>query len=144
MISFAEVETSSQEYQAERELRNEILLRPIGLPDNAWEMHDQKSFHLVALSDGEVVGCVVLYPSAKEHGSAQLMQMAIREELQGQGIGTGLVSFLFDFARKENFKEIICHARENAIAFYERLGFEVYGEPFEEVGISHRHMRFAL
>jgi predicted GNAT family N-acyltransferase len=30
------------------------------------------------------------------------------------------------------------------VPFYERLGYAVYGDPFEEVGVPHRHMRRAL
>jgi hypothetical protein len=45
-----------------RELRNKILLRPIGIPDHAWEMHDKKSWHFVAVENDVVIGCVVLVP----------------------------------------------------------------------------------
>ena len=51
-------------YEAERDLRNRILLHPLGLPDGAWEMKDSSSFHIVALEganpDQRVVGCVLL------------------------------------------------------------------------------------
>jgi hypothetical protein len=43
-------------------LRNKILLRPIGIPDHAWEMHDKKSWHFVAVENDVVIGCVVLVP----------------------------------------------------------------------------------
>ncbi|NQT24690.1 GNAT family N-acetyltransferase [candidate division KSB1 bacterium] len=144
MISYTNIKTDSSEYQAERELRNEILLRPIGLPDFAWEMCDKKADHIVALLDGGVVGCAVLCPTEANQGVAQLMQMAVRKDLQGHGIGTGLVKFLINFARQKNLTEVTCHARQEAVSFYERLGFEIYGTPFEEAGISHRHMRYSL
>ena len=43
-------------YQSERELRNKILLRPIGIPDYGWEMHDEESWHFVALDNERVIG----------------------------------------------------------------------------------------
>jgi len=40
--------------------------------------------------------------------------------------------------------EIQIHARDDVTAFYEQLGFEIVGEPFDEVGIKHQHMLMAL
>jgi len=144
LITYERIETDSPLYQAERDLRNELLLRPIGLPDSAWEMHDHESYHFVAVENKEVLGCVVLHPLVPEQQQVQLLQMAVVEQSRGRGVGRGLVEALITFARSEGYKEIICHARENAVGFYERIGFVVYGDEFEEVGVRHRHMKFAL
>ena len=128
-------------YQLERELRNRVLLRPIGVPDYGWEMHDRKSWHFVTLDGENVVGCVVLVPLDDTNRKTQLIQMAVARSFQGQGIGTRLINELIKFAKLQGIEEITCHARENAVPFYLKLQFEVYGEPFQEVGILHRHMR---
>lgn len=125
----------------EQELRNKILLRPIGIPDHAWEMHDQKSWHFVAVEDGKVIGCVVLVPLDDAKTKNQLMQMAVETGQQGKGIGKQLVKELLAFSQSMGIREIVCHARDNAVPFYKSLGFEVFGAPFEEVGILHCHMR---
>jgi predicted GNAT family N-acyltransferase len=96
----------------------------------------------VATDKGVVIGCVVLVPL--EATKAQLTQMAVAQELQGKGIGKLLVGELLRFCKTRNILEVICHARENAIPFYAGLGFEIYGDPFEEVGIPHRNMRISL
>ena len=36
---------------------------------------------------------------------------------------------------------IYLHARAHAVDFYLNSNYEVFGEPFEEVGIPHRHMQ---
>ena len=51
---------------------------------------------------------------------------------------------LIAFAQETKVSEIQIHARDDVTSFYERLGFEVVGEPFEEVGIKHRHMLMRL
>ena len=38
----------------------------------------------------------------------------------------------------------VAPGRPAAVAFYERLGYEIDGEPFTEVGLAHRRMRKAL
>ncbi len=131
-------------YQQERELRNKILLRPIGVPDFGWEMHDKESWHFVALENNNVVGCVVLTPLNKMKTKTQLMQMAVDAPLQGKGIGKALVKELLKFSSKNSIKEIEIHSRADVVPFYEDLGFKVFGDPFEEVGIAHRYMNIYL
>jgi len=144
MISVQQINTNDPLYELERQLRNRILLRAIGLPDHAWEMHDEKSWHFVAIENDEVIGCVVLNPLDKEGSKAQLMQMAVESSYQGKGIGKLLVIELLKFCVAKNIREVICHSRDTAVKFYLHLGFEIYGEPFKEVGILHYFMRKRL
>lgn len=142
MISVQRIDTAHDYYQKERELRNSVLLRPYGIPDHAWEMHDTKAWHFVAIENEKVIGCVLLL--LKEDGRAQLLQMATDHNQQGKGIGKLLLDELLSFASTQNIEEVFCHARENAIGFYSRAGFEIYDEPFTEVGIFHRYMKIAV
>lgn len=129
-------------YKQEQDLRNRILLRPIGLPDHGWEMDDHKAWHFVAVEKDAVVGCVILVPLADR--GAQLKQMAVETGNQSRGIGRMLVEALLTFAKTQRLQEIICHARDTAIPFYLKSGFEIYGEPFLEVSVPHHHMRIPL
>ncbi|MES2285059.1 MAG: GNAT family N-acetyltransferase [Bacteroidota bacterium] len=144
MISIQLIDTTDPFYELERQLRNRVLLRPIGLPDNAWEMHDEKSWHFIAIENGNVIGCVVLAPLDSLFNKTQLMQMAVEETCQGKGIGKMLVNELLGFCKSKGIREVVCHSRDNAVNFYLTLGFEIYDEPFMEVGIQHYHMRIAL
>lgn len=136
------IEMNNPLYRQERDLRNRILLRPIGIPDYGWEMDDAHAWHFVALEEGVVVGCVILVP--REDGIAQLKQMAVEEVQQGKGVGRQLIDALIRFAQKEGIVEVICHAQDRAIPFYLKNGFEIYGEPFVEVGVPHHHMRIGV
>ena len=131
-------------YKGEQALRNEVLLRPIGVPDHAWEMHDHKSWHFVAVDQDQVIGCVVLVPLDEAQQTTQLIQMAVKSTYQGKGVGKQLVEVLESFALDRGIQLIECHARQEAVNFYLKLGYEIYGEPFEEVGIAHRYMRKKL
>lgn len=144
MIQIKRIEIQDPLYQEERQLRNKVLLRPIGIPDFGWEMHDEKSWHFVALDKGKVIGCVVLVPLDAQNQKAQLIQMAVDNIWQGKGIGKLLVKALIAFSIKSGIGEIQIHSRSDITSFYTHLGFEIYGHEFEEVGIKHRHMRMFL
>jgi predicted GNAT family N-acyltransferase len=138
MPEIVRIEMDDPRYQKERELRNKILLRPIGVPDYGWEMNDMNSWHFVAVEGAKVIGCVILYPLNEEKSKAQLMQMAVDHSWQGKGIGKLLVKVLLNFATIQGIKEIEIHSRAEVTTFYEQLGFQIYGDEFEEVGIKHR------
>ncbi|MAO38326.1 MAG: GNAT family N-acetyltransferase, partial [Zunongwangia sp.] len=73
MIRIKNINTHSPYYQEMRELRNKVLLRPLGIPDHSWEMHDERSWHFVALENDNVIGCAVLVPSEEHKTLAQLI-----------------------------------------------------------------------
>ena len=144
MPEIIRIEMDNPLYQKERELRNQVLLRPIGIPDFGWEMNDKNSWHFVAVEDAKVIGCVILFPLNEEKSKAQLMQMAVDNSWQGKGVGKLLVQSLMAFATAVEIKEIEIHSRAEVTTFYEQLGFQVYGEEFEEVGIKHRLLHLKI
>jgi predicted GNAT family N-acyltransferase len=144
MIEVKRISTLDPLYEFERKLRNTVLLRPIGLPDNGWEMKDAVSWHFVALKSKQLAGCVVLAPLDSENNRAQLMQMAIATRYQRKGIGKRLVEELLLFAKQEGLKEVMCHSRTDATEFYQKLNFEIYGDEFEEAGVLHNNMNIRI
>jgi len=151
-------ERDAELYRGERRLRFEILRRPLGMPEGSEEnAAEARCSHCVAVLDGEVVGCVLWLPDADDAsgqpGSAgpsgvgragKLLQMAVAETLQGQGVGARLVRELEAMARAQGFERVRMHARASAVGFYAKLGYAVTGEPFSEVGIPHRLMERVL
>jgi predicted GNAT family N-acyltransferase len=89
--------------------------------------------------DGELVGCVSIRWLGE--GVVKLRQMAVRTERQGEGVGRRLLAAVLGLLREKEVREVRLHAREAVVEFYEKLGFECFGERFEEVGIAHRAMK---
>jgi ribosomal protein S18 acetylase RimI-like enzyme len=129
--------------EVELDLRWRVLRAPLGHPREATRFpFEGESLHLVALDGRQVVGCVLFHPEGPHTG--RLFQMAVEPALQGKHIGQELVRALETEVRSRGFRTVTLHARESAVGFYARLGYEVFGEPFTEVGIPHRHMRRQL
>lgn len=140
-MNIQEITTSSPLYQQERQLRNLVLLRPIGIPDFGWEHFDAEAYHYVVTDENKVIACAILYPTPEQPQTAKLMQMAVDKNYQKQGIGSQLVRFIFANAAKKNINCIYCHSRHDAVAFYEKHQMRVEGEIFQEVGVDHLTMR---
>lgn len=127
----------------ELDLRWRVLRAPLGHPRAATPFpFEEESLHLVALEKGQVVGCVLFHPEGAETG--RLFQMAVEPSRQGRHIGQQLVWTLEVELFRRGFRTVTLHAREAATGFYARLGYAVFGEPFTEVGVPHRHMRRTL
>jgi len=124
-------------------LRRDILRKPLGLefsePQLAAEAGD---LHLACFEGEELIGCLLL--SDRGGGRVQMRQVAVREDLQGRGLGAAMVAESEAEARRRGFATMILHARATAVPFYLKLGYALVGEPFEEVGIPHRGMEKAL
>lgn len=130
-------------YRGARALRHAVLRAPLGHPPGSeyfdFEPH---ALHLVARDGDAVVGCVMFHPDGQ--GGGRLCQMAVRPDLQGQGLGRRLVEALEARLKADGIERVVLHARTHAAGFYDRLGYHVVGEPYEEVGIPHVSMERAL
>ncbi len=130
------IDHGSPEYQQMVRLRNDILRRPLGLDFLPGELEKEKEEILIAaFEDDKMLGCCMLIKVDEQR--ARLRQMAVLNNLQGKGIGRALMQFAENIARDRGFRAVMMHARKTATGFYEKLGYEVIGEEFEEVTLPH-------
>jgi predicted GNAT family N-acyltransferase len=138
-----EVKHGTKEYDQTVALRDEVLRRPLGLELNLEELAEESdSFHLTCWRGDMLAACLVLKPLSCNR--VRMRQLAVHRGLQGQGIGRMLVKNSELFARDHGYEEIVLHARETAVGFYEKTGYEVDGDRFVEVTIPHFSMRKKL
>jgi predicted GNAT family N-acyltransferase len=133
------VDHNSQPYHETVTLRDEVLRKPLGLiytPEQLGAESD--SIHIACYFQDELAGCLILQPDAMQ--TLKMRQVAVSNKHQGLGIGRAMVEFSEQFARENGYGKITIHARDTAVGFYLRLGYEVEGEPFEEVTIPHQSM----
>lgn len=127
------------EYMEVLALRQEVLRQPLGLnlyeEDLSAELDAQIFIYQL---DDKVVGCLLALPV--DVASIRLKQMAVSTQCQGKGIGNKLMLAAEAFAKAKGFGKIYFHARESALPFYEKLGYEILSDTFEEVGIPHKKM----
>lgn len=137
------IDHGSKEYDQMVDLRNQILRKPLGLSFTEEELQKEKDDMLIAaFEEDNILGCCLLTKTDKD--TVRLRQMAVKTGLQGKGIGRVLMQFSENLARDRGLKKIVMHARKPAIGFYEKLGYEVVGEEFEEVTIPHVTMEKEL
>ena len=137
------VQHGTKEYDETVALREEVLREPLGLAFSQEELAGEKdSFHLASRDGDQLVACLVLKPLDEKR--LMMRQLAVREDFLKKGFGRELVSYAESFARERGYGEIALHARETALGFYEKLGYDAEGDSFIEVGLPHLAMRKKL
>ena len=143
-MGLKQIDHGTGDYEQMLRLRHQILRQPLGLNFSQDELDSEKEEILMAsFEDDEMLGCCML-TKTKDPGTLRLRQMAVPKNLQGKGIGAALLTFAENIARDKGYKKIMMHARDTAIGFYERAGYQKIGEAFMELGIAHHIMEKRL
>ncbi|SET87843.1 GNAT family N-acetyltransferase [Thalassotalea agarivorans] len=119
-----------EEFEQYYQLRYQILRQPWQQPIGSEkdELEDS-SKHIIAVDKSGMVVAVgrIHQASASE---AQIRYMAVQESSQGEGLGAMVIEALEQWAKSKNLNTVVLNARENALAFYLKLGYR-------ELGFSH-------
>ena len=76
------------------------------------------------IQNNQVIACAALM---KEPHGWELSKMAVKEGLQGKGIGKELMNYLIDFAKAQGWKELMLYSNTRlapAISLYKKMGFK--------------------
>jgi predicted GNAT family N-acyltransferase len=140
MIKIKIVESEDEARECFR-IREEVFVVEQRVPiDMERNEYDGAALHFLVQEDGRAIGAarVVL----KENGtSAKIGRVAIVSSRRGLGLGKALIGAIEtnpDLAGVDNF---VLEAQTHALQFYERMGYEAYGEEFLDAGIPHRRMK---
>ena len=137
------IDHGTKEYNQMIDLRMLILRTPLGLSFTKEDLEKEKEYILLGcFDDDEMEGCCML--TETEKGIIQLRQMAVLGGLQGKGLGKALMVFAENVARDAGYNKITMHARKSAVGFYEKLGYTICSDEFEEVTVPHYEMEKML
>jgi N-acetylglutamate synthase-like GNAT family acetyltransferase len=139
-MNIIEVEFATPEYDETVKLRYNILREPLGLDFIEEQLAAEYSdFHLAAYDDAWILrGCLVLSP--KDEKVLKMRQVAVDNNVQSKGIGSLLVKASEVYARAKGYDKMELNARDTAVVFYQKLGYNTEGGMFEEVSIPHFKM----
>ena len=76
--------------------------------------------------------------------SDKMQRVATKASFQNKGIGSLIMAFCEEYAKKQRYGSVYCHARGTAISFYLKNQYALEGDPFDEDGISHHKIRKIL
>lgn len=138
-IYFKLVDYASEDYKKAVSLREKILRKPLGLFFTKEELEQEKEYiHIAGFLGQEMCATAMLVP---EGDKIKMQRVASKSQFQGKGVGSALLHFCEEYAKKHGFQSIYCHARDTAIPFYLKNQYELEGELFNENSIPHCKMK---
>lgn len=129
------------EFEALLELRDIVLRRPLNMIFTAEQIAaESPCSHFGCTLEGfpDLAGTLLMKQVADRR--LKMRQVAVHPDLQGEGIGSYMVTMVEYWSVQRGYTDIELAARDVAVAFYKRLGYSTVGDEFTEVGIPHFQM----
>ncbi len=113
------------EWKAYFELRFDILRAPWGQAKGSEQTTDEAQHqHFAFFNDAnQIIGVGRLDQTAPQVGQVRFMAVAANQ--QGKGIGKAIMDEIQAVCKAQGCLQIILHAREVALPFYQKLGYQL-------------------
>ncbi len=122
------------------EIRVRVFIEEQGF-ENEFDSIDAQAVHFLMKDDNgnPVATCRVFWDD--KMNSHILGRLAVLKEYRGKGIGSDIVREALAFAEKSGGKSLMLHSQCRAAAFYEKLGFNSFGDIEDDEGCPHIWMK---
>ncbi len=133
----------SQHHVSLRHIREEVFVVEQEVPaEEEWDEADSASHteHFLAYTNGTACGTVrVVYAANK---APKITRLAVLKAYRGQGVARALLRAALIRCLPKSALAPYLHAQTQAKGLYVQMGFQAYGDVFDEAGIEHIKMVF--
>jgi predicted GNAT family N-acyltransferase len=120
-------------------LRRQVFIHEQHVPpDQEFDAYDLTATHVVAVHDGDVVGCLRIV-FLDEH--AKFGRVVVAASARGKGIASTMMRFAMELARERGETRFYLTAQSDKLKLYEKLGFVAFGDEFDDAGMPHFAMK---
>jgi predicted GNAT family N-acyltransferase len=130
------------EFEQAMELRREVFVVEQEVEEaEEFDGREDECVHVVAVDGGRVIGCCRLLP---EGDVVKLGRMVVAADRRREGVAEALLAESDVQAAGLGASRITLSAQTYVTDLYEKAGYAVTSEPFDEVGIEHVRMEKRL
>ena len=127
------ISQSLEAIKASQSIRREVFVEEQGIATELdVDGQDNRSFHILATVNNEVVGTSRITPL--ENGEGVLSRVAVKKAFRGAGIASKLVKAALDQAMDMDLQRVEINPHDHLKAFYETFGFTFLEEAGEVSG----------
>ena len=138
-ILMKNIEYGTQEYERSIDIRNEAFRKPWGLDIRDEGLSGDKNMDMYGGYLNDVMIATIFLTEDKDK-TARVKSVAILEEYRVSGLGTYLMNFIEDLARKRGYTKVNLMGRVSVEGFYHKLGYKTLSQPFDYNTIPHIDM----
>jgi len=132
--------TSADDLEKCFHIRTLVFIEEQNVPEEEeMDSYDKVADHYLLSVDAKAAAtCRLRYQDQQ----AKIERVAVLKDFRGLNIGKKLMDHVLEeIKNKAHVDTAILGAQVQVIGFYEKLGFEAYGEEFMDAGIRHKWMK---
>lgn len=116
-------------------IRELVFICEQNIPEqDEWDDQDAISQHFVVYEQNQPIA------TARLLVNNSVGRVAVLKAYRGQGIGRLIMLEIIAYAQAQKRPSLQLSSQVHAISFYEKLGFSVQGDEYDECGIPHIEM----
>jgi len=122
-----------------KDIREEVFIKEQKISrDIEFDGKDDEAIHVLVFFQN------IALATGRMLSDGRIGRIAVLKEHRKKQIGTMIIKAFINEALKRDFKKVYLDSQKNALAFYEKLGFEISSEVFVKAGIEHITMQKVL
>lgn len=116
-------------------IRELVFISEQNIPEqDEWDNQDAISQHFVVYEQKQPIA------TARLLANNSVGRVAVLKTYRGQGIGRLIMLEIIAYAQAQKRPSLQLSSQVHAISFYEKLGFSIQGDEYDECGIPHIEM----
>lgn len=116
-------------------IRELVFISEQNIPEqDEWDDQDAISQHFVVYDHNQPIA------TARLLANNSVGRVAVLKAYRGQGIGRLIMLQIIAYAQAQKRPSLQLSSQVHAISFYEKLGFGIQGDEYDECGIPHIEM----
>ena len=120
-------------------IRKQVFIIEQNIPEEEeWDDQDMISDHFVVYDQDQPIA------TARLLQNNSVGRVAVLKSYRGQGIGRMIMLEIIRQAHQQDRKFLHLSSQVHAISFYEKLGFSIQGDAYDECGIPHIKMQLVI
>ena len=120
-------------------IRKQVFIIEQNIPEEEeWDDQDMISDHFVVYDQDQPIA------TARLLQNNSVGRVAVLKAYRGQGIGRMIMLEIIQQAHQQDRKFLHLSSQVHAISFYEKLGFSIQGDAYDECGIPHIKMQLVI
>ncbi|WP_336949452.1 GNAT family N-acetyltransferase [Acinetobacter junii] len=120
-------------------IRKQVFIIEQNIPEEEeWDDQDMISDHFVVYDQDQPIA------TARLLQNNSVGRVAVLKAYRGQGIGRMIMLEIIRQAHQQDRTFLQLSSQVHAISFYEKLGFSIQGDAYDECGIPHIKMQLVI
>lgn len=139
-----ELKIGSENYQraASSYIRMRVFVLEQEIPmEDEFDDNDGENTVYVVIYDGNKPVATGRYLLIDDGTTLRPTRIATLPEYRGQQLGTQIINALEDYAKTQGIKKSVIHADLRAVPFYQKLGYEIFSEVYQEDGVDCQNLK---